>query len=336
MHDDPLTRERIRPRRSRVNPAVRRLTAETSVRAADLVLPVFVRENIAEPVPIASLPGVVQHSLHSVRKAAVEAAEAGVAGIMLFGIPDDQRKDDIGSAATDPDGILTAAIRAVIDEVGDGLVVMSDLCLDEFTAHGHCGVLDSAGRVDNDATLLRYAEMAALHAAAGVHMVGLSGMMDNQVSAVRDALDSAGSPDVSILAYAAKYSSALYGPFREAVNSSLQGDRRTYQMDYANAVEARREILTDIAQGADVVMIKPASLYLDIVRQAADLADVPVAAYQVSGEYAMIEAAAQRGWIDRESAIRESLTCIRRAGADIVFTYWAMAAATGPSSHTGR
>lgn len=336
MLDEVLTRGRIRPRRSRVHRAMRRLAAETSVQAADLVLPVFVRAGITEPVPISSLPGVVQHSLHSVRKAAVEAAEAGLAGIMLFGIPEDADKDEYGSAATDPEGVLNAAIRAVVDEVGDSLVVMSDLCLDEFTSHGHCGVLDADGRVDNDATLLRYAEMAALHGEAGVHLVGLSGMMDNQVSAVRDALDTAGLPDVSILAYAAKYASALYGPFREAVNCSLRGDRKTYQMDYANAAEARREILGDIAQGADVVMIKPASLYLDIVRQAADLADVPVAAYQVSGEYAMVEAAAQRGWIDRASAIRESLTCIRRAGADIVFTYWAVEAATGPIARPGR
>jgi porphobilinogen synthase len=241
--------------------------------------------------------------------------------MMIFGVP--RHKDAVGSGATDPDGVLTTAVRDVVAEVGEALPVMADLCLDEFTDHGHCGVLDAAGRVDNDATLARYAEMAVVLADAGVHVVGPSGMMDGQVAAVRTALDAAGHLDVAILAYAAKYASAFYGPFRDAVESTLSGDRKTYQQDPANGREALREVLLDIAEGADIVMVKPAMSYLDVVARVSDAVQVPVAAYQVSGEYAMIEAAAARGWIERDRAILESLTSIRRAGAAIVLTYWA-------------
>jgi porphobilinogen synthase len=310
-----------RPRRLRTTAAVRRLVAETSIEARQLVLPMFVREGVAEPVPISTMPGVVQHSRESLRKAAADAVDAGVGGLMLFGVP--ERKDAVGSGGTDPDGILNVAIADVIAEVGDATVVMSDLCLDEFTDHGHCGVLAADGSVDNDATLQRYGEMAVAQARAGVHLVGPSGMMDGQVGLVRDALDAAGFADVGILAYAAKYASAFYGPFREAVASSLQGDRRTYQQDPANAREALREISLDLAEGADIIVVKPALGYLDIVRAAAEISDVPVAAYCISGEYAMIEAAAATGVIDRDAAILEALTSIRRAGADIVMTYWA-------------
>ncbi|MBM9510569.1 porphobilinogen synthase [Actinacidiphila acididurans] len=310
-----------RPRRLRSTPAIRRLVAETRLNAADLILPAFVREGITEPHPIASMPNTVQHSRDTLRKAAAEAAEAGVGGIMLYGIP--EVKDAIGSQGTDPEGILQVAIRDVIAEVGDAMVVMSDLCLDEFTDHGHCGVLDEQGRVDNDATLERYAEMARVQADAGVHMVGASGMMDGQVGAIRQALDGIGKQDVTILAYTAKYASAFYGPFREAVNSSLKGDRKTYQQDPANFREAMRELALDLAEGADIVMVKPALPYLDVLRKVADEVDVPVAAYQISGEYAMVEAAAANGWIDRDRAITETLTSIRRAGADMTLTYWA-------------
>ncbi|WP_121193467.1 porphobilinogen synthase [Motilibacter peucedani] len=311
----------VRPRRLRVTPAVRRLVAETSVEARHLVLPAFVREGVSEPVAIASMPGVVQHSLDSLRKAAAEAASLGLGGIMLFGIP--LVKDAVGSAGTDPDGILQQALRAVREEVGDDLVVMSDLCLDEFTDHGHCGVLAADGSVDNDVTLVRYAEMAVVQAEAGAHVVGPSGMMDGQVGVIRSALDSAGFTSTSVLAYSAKYASAFYGPFREAVDSSLRGDRKTYQQDPANARESLREVLLDLEEGADMVMVKPASAYLDILRAVADTVDVPVAAYQVSGEYSMVEAAAERGWIDRDRTVLETVTGIRRAGADVVLTYWA-------------
>jgi porphobilinogen synthase len=310
-----------RPRRLRQSPAVRRLVGETSLEPRHLVLPVFVREGTTEPVAIGSMPGVVQHTLDTLRKAAGEAAAAGIGGIMLFGVP--LHKDAVGSGATDPDGILNAGLRAVRAEVGDELVVMADLCLDEFTDHGHCGVLAGDGSVDNDATLVRYAEMALVQADAGAHVVGPSGMMDGQVGVIRSALDAEGRADVGILAYSAKYASALYGPFREAVDSSLQGDRKTYQQDPANARESLREVLLDLEEGADMVMVKPAGAYLDILRSVADVVDVPVAAYQVSGEYAMLEAAAERGWIDRDRAVLETLTGIRRAGADIVLTYWA-------------
>jgi porphobilinogen synthase len=314
-----------RPRRLRRTPALRRLVAETTVEPHRLVLPVFVREGISEPVPISSMPGVVQHTRESLRKAAAEAAELGLGGIMLFGVP--TRKDARGSGAVDPDGILNVAIADVVAEVGDALPVMADLCIDEFTDHGHCGVLDAAGAVDNDATLAVYADMAIAQAAAGVDIVGPSGMMDGQVGAIRAALDSEGYTDVAILAYSAKYASAFYGPFREAVDSSLHGDRRTYQQDGGNVIEGVREALLDIDEGADMVMVKPALAYLDVVRAVREAVDVPVAAYNISGEYSMVEAAAARGWIDREAAIVETLTSIRRAGADIVLTYWAAEAA---------
>ncbi|HWL96536.1 MAG TPA: porphobilinogen synthase [Nocardioidaceae bacterium] len=314
-----------RPRRLRRTPAVRRLVAETSVEPRHLVLPMFVREGASAPLPIGSMPGVVQHTRDTLRKAAVEAVEAGVGGLMLFGIP--ERKDARGSQATDPDGVLNVALRDVIGEVGDATVVMADLCLDEFTDHGHCGLLAPDGTVDNDATLEVYAEMALVQASAGAHMLGPSGMMDGQVSVVRRALDEGGYGDVSVLAYAAKYASAFFGPFREAVDSSLQGDRRTYQQDPANAQEALREARLDVEEGADLVMVKPALGYLDLVSAVAANVDVPVAAYNVSGEYSMVEAAAERGWIDREPAILETLTAIRRAGASAVLTYWATEAA---------
>ncbi len=302
---------------------MRRMVAETRLHPADLILPAFVREGVSEPVPISAMPGVVQHTRDTLRKAAVEAAEAGVSGIMLFGVPEDVKKDALGTAGTDPDGILQVAIRDVRAEVGDELVVMSDLCLDEYTDHGHCGVLDAEGRVDNDATLERYAEMAQVQADAGVHVVGPSGMMDGQVGVIRDALDTIGKEDVAVLAYTAKYASAFYGPFREAVGSSLKGDRKTYQQDAANLRESMRELALDLEEGADMVMVKPAGPYLDVLAKVADAVDVPVAAYQISGEYAMIEAAAEKGWIERDKAILESLTGIKRAGAQMILTYWA-------------
>jgi len=281
----------------------------------------FVREGASAPVPIASMPGVVQHTRDSARAAVAQAAQIGLGGVMLFGIP--EHKDATGTQAVDAAGILNVAIADAVTEVGDAIVVMSDLCLDEFTDHGHCGVLDDQGQVDNDATLAIYAEMGVAQAEAGAHMLGPSGMMDGQVAAIRKALDAVGHTETAILAYAAKYCSAFYGPFCEAVDSSLTGDRTTYQQDPANRREAVREALLDLRQGADVVMVKPALGYLDLVRDVRDAVDVPVAAYNVSGEYAMLEAAAANGWIDRERAIRELLTGIRRAGADIVLTYWA-------------
>ena len=315
----------VRPRRLRATPGMRRLVAEQRLHPADLVLPVFVKEGAREAAPIASMPGVVQHSRDTLRKAAAEAAALGLGGVMLFGIP--TSKDATGSGATDPDGILNVAVAYVRAEVGDELVVMADLCLDEFTDHGHCGVLAGDGSVDNDATLERYADMAIALADAGAHVVGTSGMMDGQVGVVRTALDADRRPDVAVLAYAAKYASAFYGPFREAVESSLVGDRRTYQQDPANGREALREVALDVAEGADIVMVKPALGYLDVVASVAAAVDVPVAAYQVSGEYAMVEAAAEKGWIDRERTVLETLTSIRRAGAGIVCTYWAAEAA---------
>ena len=315
----------VRPRRLRRTPALRRLVAETTLEARQLVLPVFVREGASEPTPISSMPGVVQHSRDSLRKAVAEAAGLGLGGVMLFGVP--EQKDARGSGGVDPDGILNVAIADVASEVGDALPVMSDLCLDEFTDHGHCGVLTPAGEVDNDATLKVYAEMAVAQANAGVDVVGPSGMMDGQVAAVRAALDAARHSEVAILAYSAKYASAFYGPFREAVDSSLRGDRRSYQQDPANALEGVREAMLDVEEGADMVMVKPALAYLDVLRAVREAVDVPVAAYNISGEYAMVEAAAANGWIDREAAIMETLTSIRRAGADIVLTYWAAEAA---------
>ena len=315
----------IRPRRLRQSVAMRRLVAETRLDPAELVLPVFVREGIDEPQPISAMPGVVQHTLDSLVVAAREAADAGLGGLMLFGVP--TAKDAVGSGADDPDGILNVALRAVADAVGDRLVVMADLCLDEFTDHGHCGVLTEDGRVDNDATLERYAAMGLAQARAGAHVLGLSGMMDGQVAHVRAALDAEGYTDTVLLAYAVKYTSALYGPFREAVQSSLEGDRATYQQDPANATEALRELELDIVEGADIVMVKPAGPHLDIVAAAAAVSTVPVAAYQISGEYSMIEAAAANGWIDRDRAMMESLLTIRRAGAQVILTYFAVDAA---------
>jgi porphobilinogen synthase len=300
---------------------MRALVAQTRLHPAELVLPLFVRENLSEPRPVAAMPGVVQHTHESLRKAVAQAAAAGVGGVMLFGVP--QTKDEVGSQSCAVDGVLTRAVRDSVAEVGDALVVMADLCLDEFTDHGHCGVLAATGRVDNDATLARYGRMAVVLAEAGVHMVGPSGMMDGQVGAIRSALDGARHTDVAILAYAAKYASAFYGPFREAVDSSLVGDRRTYQQDPANADEALREVALDVAEGADIVMVKPAMGYLDLVYRVRQVAGVPVAAYQVSGEYAMIETAAAADLLDRRAAIMESLVCIRRAGASVILTYWA-------------
>ncbi|WP_281259706.1 porphobilinogen synthase [Streptomyces zhaozhouensis] len=313
----------VRPRRLRTTPAMRRMVAEHRTHPADLILPAFVREGVDAPVPISSMPGVVQHSLDSLRAAAVEAVEAGVSGLMLFGVPEDEKKDAVGTPGTDPDGILQVALRAVRAEVGDELVLMADTCLDEVTDHGHCGVLDSEGRVDNDATLARYGEMAVVQAEAGARVLGPSGMMDGQIGVIRRALDAAGHQDVALLAYTAKYTSAFYGPFREAVNSSLRGDRSTYQQDPPNAREALRELALDLAEGADMVMVKPGLPYLDVLRTIADRVTVPVAAYQISGEYAMVEVAAERGLLDRERAIDETLTAFKRAGADLVLTYWA-------------
>ena len=316
----------VRPRRLRATPAMRRLVTDVHLHPGDLVLPVFVREGIDAPQPIRTLPGVVQHTRASLVATAKEAVAAGLGGIMLFGVP--EHLDSVGSGADDPDGILNVALRDVRDAVGDQIVVMADLCLDEFTDHGHCGVLDAAGRVDNDATLERYASMALAQAAAGAHVLGPSGMMDGQIGVLRAALDGAGHEDVSLFAYAVKYASGFYGPFREAVNSQLKGDRRTYQQDpAANVAEALREVRLDLDEGADMVMVKPGLPYLDVLRAVAEVADVPVASYQVSGEYAMVEFAAQAGALDRDRVALESLLALRRAGAQIVLTYWALEAA---------
>ncbi|MCL2736259.1 MAG: porphobilinogen synthase [Propionibacteriaceae bacterium] len=313
-----------RPRRLRTTPAMRRLVAETRLDPAGLVLPMFVQEGISQPVDLESLPGVCRHTLDSVARAAAQAVEAGLGGVMLFGVPDEPKKDATGSAATAEDGILNLALARVRQEVGDDLVVMADTCLDEFTDHGHCGVVDAHGRVDNDATLDLYMAQAVAQARAGAHVVSPSGMMDGQVGAIREALDADGFTDVSILAYAAKYASAFYGPFREAVACSLHGDRKSYQMDPANRREGVLEAELDIAEGADMVMVKPAGYYLDVLADVAQISSVPVAAYQVSGEYAMIQAASQRGWIDGPAALEESVLAIHRAGADIVLTYAAL------------
>ncbi|RGE19362.1 porphobilinogen synthase [Leucobacter sp. wl10] len=312
----------VRPRRLRTTPAMRRLISETRLHPAELILPLFVREDIGEPREISSMPGVFQHTLDSLRRAAAEAAEAGVGGVMLFGVP--SVRDARGSAADDPRGILNLATRAAVSEAGDALVVQTDLCLDEFTDHGHCGVLDDRGTVDNDATLDRYRSMAVAQAEAGSALLGLSGMMDGQVAAVRDALDEAGHRDTAILGYSAKYASAFYGPFREAVDSQLTGDRRTYQQDPANRREGLREAELDVAEGADVIMVKPAMSYLDVLADVAAVSPVPVWAYQVSGEAAMIEAAAANGWIDRRRAVEESVIGIKRAGADAILSYFAV------------
>jgi porphobilinogen synthase len=302
---------------------MRRLAAETSLQPQHLVLPMFVADGIDEPRPISSMPGVVQHTRDTLRQSAADAVAAGVGGIMLFGVPRPQDKDATGSGAVSADGILNVALRDLSKDLGSATVLMADTCLDEFTDHGHCGVVDADGRVDNDVTLKRYIEMALAQADSGTHVVSPSGMMDGQVAAIRDALDAAGHIEVAILAYAAKFASSFYGPFREAVASSLRGDRRTYQQEPGNGREAVREIMLDIDEGADIIMVKPAMSYLDVVRAAAERSPVPVAAYQVSGEYAMISAAAANGWIDGRAAALETLTSIRRAGADIVLSYWA-------------
>ncbi len=321
-----------RPRRLRRTPALRALVAETRLHPGDLVLPMFVKEALSEPAPLGSMPGVLQHTRDSLKSAASAAVAAGVGGLMIFGIP--AERDAVGSAATDPNGILNLALADLKAELGDSTVLMADLCLDEFTDHGHCGVLDDTGAVDNDATLLRYADMALAQAAAGADLVGASGMMDGQVGVIRRALDDSGDIHTGIFAYAAKYASAFYGPFREAVDSALVGDRRTYQQDPANRREAAREVALDVAEGADLIMVKPAMSYLDVLSDTAAAVDIPVAAYQVSGEYAMIEAAGQRGWIDRDRAVMETLTSIRRAGASVILTYWATEVATRLTSES--
>jgi porphobilinogen synthase len=312
-----------RMRRLRSTPALRRLVAETRVGVDDLVAPLFVREGIDAPVPIASLPGVVQHTRESLRKEARELAELGIPAVILFGVP--ARKDAEGSEAWNADGIVQAALRDLRAEVGDELVLMADLCLDEYTDHGHCGVLTPEGTVDNDATLDRYARVAVAQADAGAHVVAPSGMMDGQVAAIRAALDAAGHAEVAILAYAAKYASGLYGPFRDAVDVRIAGggDRKGYQQDFRNRREALAEIDLDVAEGADMVMVKPALAYLDVIAEARRRTTIPVAAYQVSGEYAMLKAAAQRGWIDGPAVALEQLTAIKRAGADVILTYLA-------------
>lgn len=320
-----------RPRRLRSSPVMRNFTAETDLSPQRLVLPAFIADGIDEPKPISSLPGVVQHTTDSLLRAVEEAAEAGVSSVDLFGVPLDSDKDPAGSVGAREDGVLNRALAAVRERFSDDILVMADTCLDEFTDHGHCGVLapDSRGDmvVDNDATLEAYAEMAVAQANAGAHIVSPSGMMDGQVRVIREALDAAGHQDVAIMAYSAKYASAFYGPFREAVGSSLKGDRRTYQQDYRNRRESILETQLDIDEGADMVMVKPGMPYLDVLREVANMSPVPVAAYQVSGEYAMISAAAERGWIDKEPAIMESLYGLRRAGADMILTYWATWAA---------
>jgi porphobilinogen synthase len=316
----------VRPRRLRTSKAMRRLVAQVSVQPSDLVLPLFVKESITEPQPVSSMPGVVQHTRDSVRKAAADAVHAGVGGLILFGIP--AVKDGRGSAADDPDGIVQRALGDLAADLGTDTVLMADLCLDEYTDHGHCGILTQDGEVDNDATLERYAAIAVAQARAGAHVVAPSGMMDGQVGAIRTALDQAGFPSVAICAYSAKFASAFYGPFREAAECTPQfGDRAAYQEDPRSADEAVRETLLDLDEGADIVMVKPALAYLDIISRVAAAVPVPVAAYQVSGEYAMVEAAAANGWLDRDRIIMETLTAIRRAGASIILTYWAAEAA---------
>jgi porphobilinogen synthase len=315
-----------RPRRLRRTAALRRLVAPVSVRPEHLVLPMFVKEGITTPQPVSSMPGVVQHTRESLRKAAADAVDAGVGGLILFGIP--AVKDARGSAADDPEGIVQLALSDLAAEVGGQTVLMADLCLDEYTDHGHCGLLTAAGEVDNDATLERYASIAVAQAAAGAHVVAPSGMMDGQVGAIRTALDQAGHTDVAICAYSAKYASGFYGPFRDAAECAPQfGDRASYQQAPSGGREALREVALDISEGADIIMVKPALAYLDVISQVAAAIDLPVAAYQVSGEYAMVEAAAANGWLDRDRIIDETLTSIRRAGADIILTYWAVEAA---------
>lgn len=326
MTDSDAAFPAARPRRLRRGRALRRLVAETAVRPENLILPMFVKEGLTEPVPISSMPGQVQHTKESLRKAAAEAAEAGVGGIMLFGIP--EHKDANGTQADDPNGVVQEALRDLSAEVGDDIVLMADLCLCEYTDHGHCGPLQGDGHVDNDLTLERYASIATAQADAGAAVVAPSGMMDGQVAAIRSGLDRAGHTQVPVLAYAAKYSSVFYGPFREAAEGAPQfGDRSGYQQNPANVREALREVALDVAEGADMVMVKPGLAYLDVVAKVAETSPVPVSAYQVSGEYAMIEAAAERGWLERDQAIVEVLTSYRRAGAEQILTYWATEAA---------
>ena len=320
-----MTPDRHRPRRLRRTAALRRLTAEVTVLPSGLVQPIFVRDGIDHPREIPSMPGQFQHSVASAARAAAEAAAAGVGGVMLFGIP--SAKDETGSEASDPDGIMQRALRAVVDEVGERVVVIGDVNLDEYTTHGHSGVLGLDGDVDNDRSIARFGEVAVAQADAGAQMVAPSGMMDGQVAAMRDALDAAGHHSVGIMAYAAKFASSFYGPFRDAVESSLTGDRRTYQQHSGNSREAIREVLLDVDEGADIVMVKPALPYLDVITRVADSTHLPVAAYQVSGEYLMVESAAAQGGLSREAAIRECLLSIRRAGATIILTYWATEAA---------
>ncbi|MFD5467795.1 porphobilinogen synthase [Kitasatospora sp. NPDC127059] len=310
-----------RPRRLRRTPHLRRLTAETQVNASNLIQPLFLREGLTEPREIPSMPGVFQHTRDSLRKAANDAVRAGVGGVMLFGIP--EHKDPQGTGALDPEGILQIALRDVTAEVGDATVVIGDINLDEYTTHGHTGVLGPDGDVDNDASVQLYAQAAVVQADAGAQIVAPSGMMDGQVRHIRAALDAAGHGNVAILGYSAKYASHFYGPFRDAVESSLEGNRRSYQQHPGNIRESLREVALDLAEGADMVMVKPAMAYLDIVRMIADRVDVPVSAYQVSGEYSMIEAAAANGWLDRDASVLESLLSIHRAGADQIITYWA-------------
>ena len=313
-----------RPRRLRGSAPLRRLVADVQIHPSDLVLPLFVKEGLSEPAAVPSMPGVEQHTLDSLRAAAKDAVAAGIGGLMLFGVP--ARKDSRGSGADDPGGIVPTALRALVaDGIAERAVLIADLCLDEYTDHGHCGLLTASGEADNDATLERYASIAVVQAAAGATMIAPSGMMDGQVGAIRDALDSAGYSALPVLAYAAKYASAFYGPFRDAAQCAPQfGDRAGYQQDPARRVEeALREVALDLAEGADAVMVKPALPYLDVIVAVRAMVDVPVFGYQVSGEYAMVEAAAARGWLDRERAITEQLTSIRRAGADVVLTYWA-------------
>ncbi len=311
-----------RPRRLRVNQAMRNLVSENQVQKESLILPLFLREGLTNPVSIKGMPGVVQHTSESLKYEIDRALALGIGGVMVFAIP--EIRDEMGSQALNPDGILNKAVRDIRTQVGDNLIVVADLCIDEFTSHGHCGVLDEFGRVDNDRTLAIYGEMAALLASNGAHMLGTSGMMDGQVGAVRKALDKASFQDISILAYAAKYASAFYGPFRDAVESQLQGDRKTYQQDPSNAKESLREIQLDVEEGADIIMVKPGMMYLDVLYAASRVVSVPLASYIVSGEMAMVEAAAAQGLVDRERAILEILTCLRRAGASVICTYWAL------------
>ena len=322
--DYPLSR---RPRRLRTTPALRELTAETHLRPADFILPMFIADGLDEPNPISAMPGVSQHTFDSLTRAAEQALEQGVRCVDLFGVPLPEHKDENGSQAWAESGILNRGIAHLRKQFGDDLLIMADTCLDEFTSHGHCGLLDANGDVLNDATVDCYVDMAVSQAAAGAHLVSPSGMMDGQVAAIRQGLDSAGYSDVAIMAYSAKYASAFFGPFREAVGSSLQGDRRTYQQDPANRRESLLEVQLDIDEGADFVMVKPALAYLDIISEVAEFSPVPVAAYQVSGEYSMIQAAGHNGWIDRDAVMRESLLSIKRAGANQILTYFATDAA---------